>query len=92
MGFAVAEIHDGRAEAALSLVLANRVRNADIDARGFIYTTVFGSTTETGQVIRKLNPFSTDVLRRNVYGAEEDVDVVFAGKISTQRLPVGRTR
>ena len=61
------------------LFLPTEYSNADIDARGFIYTTVFGSTTETGQVIRKLNPSGADVLRRNGFTAPRgDVDVVFA--------------
>lgn len=61
------------------LFLPTEYSNADIDPRGFIYTTISGGTSEAGQVIRKLNPSGADVLRRNGFTAPRgDIDVVFA--------------
>lgn len=42
--------------------------NADIDDKGFIYTTLMRGQTNIKQVIRRLNPAGDDVLRRRAGG------------------------
>ena len=69
------------------MFLPTEYSNADIDSRGFIYATIAGTTTESGHVIRKLNPSGADVLRRNGFTAPRgDVDVIFQEQYLTASI------
>jgi len=64
------------------LFIPTEYSNADIDEKGFIYTTVAGGGTERSAIIRRLNPAGEDVLRRNgFFDPMGDVDYILAGEI-----------
>lgn len=64
------------------LFIPTEYSSADIDEKGFIYTTVAGGGTERSAIIRRLNPAGEDVLRRNgFFEPMGDVDYILSGEI-----------